>query len=219
MAAIGRWEGARGLNLLGRLGFENAYAFAMRADRAKALGIASLDDLAAKADDLVFASDPEFLERPEWKAVRAAYPIRFRAANAYSPTFMYRALASGRADVISAYTSDGRIAADRLVVLTDPKRAIPGYDAILTLSPHSPGRLFHTRVNPGRSIPPAATTIHGIGDADVAGAPRFREIAAALARRLNDCDLAGFGVTVPLSTLRPSARHFFNPPSSTWTSL
>jgi osmoprotectant transport system permease protein len=135
LAAIAQWEGAKGLDLLGRLGFENAYAFAMRGDRAKALGIASLDDLAARAGDLTFGSDPEFLERPEWKSVQAAYGMRFGAANAYSPTFMYRALASGRADVISAYTSDGRIAADKLVVLTDPRHAIPNYDAILTLSP------------------------------------------------------------------------------------
>jgi osmoprotectant transport system permease protein len=48
---------------------------------------------------------------------------------------MYNALASGEADVISAYTSDGRIAADRLVVLADPKGALPSYDAMLMLSP------------------------------------------------------------------------------------
>lgn len=135
LAAIAAWEGKKGMNLLGRLGFENAYCFAMRADRAAALGLVSLDDLALKAGDLSFATDPEFLERPEWKAVKAAYPIRFASANAYSPTFMYRALASGRADVISAYASDGRIAADRLVVLADPRHAIPNYDAILTIAP------------------------------------------------------------------------------------
>ena len=33
---------------------------------------------------------------------------------------MYRALEDGEADVISAFSSDGRIAADHLVVLTDP---------------------------------------------------------------------------------------------------
>ncbi len=135
LAVIRAWEAQRGLNLLGRLGFENAYAFAMRADRAKALRIASLDDLVAKAPDLKFGADLEFLERPEWKAVRAAYPIRFGSANAYNPTFMYRALESGRADVISAFSSDGRIAADRLTVLSDPKGAIPNYDAILTIAP------------------------------------------------------------------------------------
>lgn len=135
LAEITRWQGAKGLNLLGRLGFENAYAFAMRGDRAKALGLTSLDDLIAKAPDLRFGADLEFLERPEWKAVRAAYPLRFGTANAYAPTFMYRALESGQADVISAFSSDGRIAADRLVVLADPKGAIPNYDAILTIAP------------------------------------------------------------------------------------
>ena len=53
-------------------------------------------------------------------AVRDAYGLRFAETRAYSPTFMYRALASGRADVISAFSSDGRIAADRLTVLADP---------------------------------------------------------------------------------------------------
>ncbi|MDB5678619.1 ABC transporter permease/substrate-binding protein [Sphingomonas bacterium] len=135
LAAITQWEGKQGLNLLGRLGFENAYAFAMRGDRARALGLTSLDDLVAKAPDLRFGADLEFLERPEWKAVRAAYPLRFGSANAYNPTFMYRALESGQADVISAFSSDGRIAADKLTVLSDPRGAIPNYDAILTIAP------------------------------------------------------------------------------------
>jgi osmoprotectant transport system permease protein len=135
LAEITRWEGKQGLNLLGRLGFENAYAFAMRGDRATALGLTSLDDLVAKAPDLRFGADLEFLERPEWKAVRSAYSLRFGSANAYNPTFMYRALESGQADVISAFSSDGRISADKLVVLTDPRGAIPNYDAILTIAP------------------------------------------------------------------------------------
>ena len=48
---------------------------------------------------------------------------------------MYRAVASGEVDVISAYTSDGQIASLDLVVLDDPRHAIPPYDAILLLSP------------------------------------------------------------------------------------
>ena len=66
--------------------------------------------------------------------MQAAYPLRFAATKRYSPTFMYRALASGDADVITAFGSDGRIAADRLTVLADPKRAIPNYDALLLVS-------------------------------------------------------------------------------------
>ncbi|KQS03817.1 ABC transporter permease [Sphingomonas sp. Leaf357] len=124
-----------GVKLLGALGFENAYAFAMRGDDAKTRGITSLADLVAAAPALNFAADLEFLERPEWAAVRRAYPLKFKTAHAYNPTFMYRALDSKQADVISAFSSDGRIAAQHLAVLSDPRRAIPGYDAILLLSP------------------------------------------------------------------------------------
>jgi osmoprotectant transport system permease protein len=124
-----------GVLVLGSLGFENAYAFAMRADRARALGVASIADLAREAPGLTLGSDLEFLSRPEWKAVEAAYALRFRTQRSFQPTFMYRALAGGEADVISAFSSDGRIAADRLVVLSDPKGAIPPYDAVVLISP------------------------------------------------------------------------------------
>jgi osmoprotectant transport system permease protein len=48
---------------------------------------------------------------------------------------MYRALEGGEADVISAFSSDGRIAADHLLVLADPRHAIPPYDAVILISP------------------------------------------------------------------------------------
>ncbi|WP_375272346.1 ABC transporter permease/substrate-binding protein [Sphingomonas sp.] len=134
--AIADWaRRTRGVGLVGTLGFENAYAFAMRGDDARRRGIASLADLAAASPRLRLGADLEFLDRAEWAAIRRAYPMRFAAATPYSPTFMYRALESGRADVISAFSSDGRIAADDLVTLTDPRRAIPGYDAILLVAP------------------------------------------------------------------------------------
>ena len=125
----------RGIRLVGALGFENAYAFAMREDDAARLGVASLTDIVPLSPRLSFGTDLEFLERPEWAQVKAAYPLRFQSARAYNPTFMYRAIASGEADVISAFSSDGRIAAQKLTVLRDPRRAIPGYDAILMVSP------------------------------------------------------------------------------------
>lgn len=128
-----------GVVVLGSLGFENAYAFAMRADRARALGIATLDDLAHEAPRLTLGTDVEFLSRPEWKAVDQAYGFAFRAERSFQPTFMYRALASGEADVISAFSSDGRIAADRLTVLADPRGAIPPYDAVILVSPRRAG--------------------------------------------------------------------------------
>jgi osmoprotectant transport system permease protein len=136
VTAIGDWaRRTHGVGLVGALGFENAYAFAMKRDAARDQRIASLDDLVRAAPRLALGSDLEFLERPEWAAVKRAYPLRFARTTPYSPTFMYRALQSGNVDVISAFSSDGRIAADRLTVLTDPRRAIPGYDAILMVAP------------------------------------------------------------------------------------
>ena len=51
------------------------------------------------------------------------------------PEFMYPAAAAGEVDAISAYTSDGLIAKYDMVVLADPRGAIPPYDAILLVSP------------------------------------------------------------------------------------
>jgi osmoprotectant transport system permease protein len=107
----------------------------MRPDRAAALHIASIAELAREAPTLTLGSDLEFLSRPEWKAVETAYGLKFKAKKSYQPTFMYRALMGGEADVISAFSSDGRIAADKLVILSDPKGAIPPYDAVVLISP------------------------------------------------------------------------------------
>ena len=107
----------------------------MRADRAKALSVSSLDDLTAQAPGLVLGSDLEFPSRPEWKAVETAYSLHFRKLVSYQPTFMYAALRDGEAGVISAFSSDGRIAADHLVTLADPRHALPPYDAVILVSP------------------------------------------------------------------------------------
>ena len=128
-----------GVTLVGPLGFENAYALAMKTDRARALGIATIADLAPASNRLTLGADLEFLSRPEWTAIRGAYGLNFKAQRAYNPTFMYRALESGESDVISAFSSDGRIAADHLTVLADPKGAVPSYDAVLLISPRRSG--------------------------------------------------------------------------------
>ncbi len=136
LAELARYMRQRyGVEVLGPVGFENAYALAMKAGQARALGVSSITDLAAQAPRLTLGGDLEFLSRPEWTAIRSAYGLNFKAQKSFNPTFMYRALESGEADVISAFSSDGRIAADHLVVLSDPRRAIPAYDAVLLVSP------------------------------------------------------------------------------------
>jgi len=124
-----------GIVMLGGLGFENAYALAMTSSRAQSLGMRSIADLAKDASQLSIAGDYEFFARPEWDAIRKAYGLSFREQRQMQPEFMYDAVVSGQVDVISAYTSDGRIALNHLTVLDDPRHAIPPYDAILLISP------------------------------------------------------------------------------------
>lgn len=124
-----------GVTLLGALGFENAYALAMRADQAHSLNVRTIADLAPHAGELKLGTDFEFLARPEWAALRDSYGLAFREQRQYQSTFMYRAVAGGEVDVISAFSSDGRIAAYNLLVLEDAKQVILPYDAIVLLAP------------------------------------------------------------------------------------
>jgi osmoprotectant transport system permease protein len=124
-----------GILLLGPLGFENAYALAMRRSRADALGIHTIQDLAVKGSDFSLGTDLEFMNRPEWKNLRDAYSLSFRSQRSFSPTIMYQALTDDVVDVISAFSSDGRIKANDLVVLVDTMQVMPTYDAVILISP------------------------------------------------------------------------------------
>jgi osmoprotectant transport system permease protein len=139
----------RGVSVLGGLGFENAYALAMRRDRAEALGIRTIEDLARHASQLGIGGDYEFFARPEWEALRQAYGLAFKSQTEYQSTFMYRAAAENQVDVVSAFSSDGRIAAYDLVVLEDPRNALPPYDALLLISPkRTEDAAFSTALRP-----------------------------------------------------------------------
>jgi glycine betaine/choline ABC-type transport system substrate-binding protein len=120
---------------LGSLGFENAYALVMRREQADELGIETIADLAAHAPNMTIGGDYEFFGRPEWSQIRQTYGLEFAEQTSYDSSIMYQAVKQGQVDVISAFSSDGRIAALDLVVLDDPQNVIPPYDAVLLLGP------------------------------------------------------------------------------------
>ena len=129
-----------GIVSLGTLGFENTYALAMRRQKAERLGIKTVGELSRVAPTLTIGSDYEFFSRPEWSALKRAYGLHFKHQLTFDPSLMYSAVKEGSVDVISAYSTDGRIAAYDLVVLADPKGALPPYDAVLLLSPEAASR-------------------------------------------------------------------------------
>ena len=124
--------------VLGSLGFENAYALAMRRDRGRGAAASRPSTTSPPTPaELTLGADLEFLSRPEWAAVQRAYGLSFKAEHAVPADLHVPALTGGQADVISAFSSDGRIAADDLVVLADPRHALPPYDAVMLVSPEA----------------------------------------------------------------------------------
>ena len=123
-----------GIAMAGALGFENSYALAMRGDRARELGVTQIGELARRAPELEIGGDYEFFARAEWRALVAAYGLAFRGQRAMDPSLMYDALRTREVDVISAFSTDGLIAADGLAVLADERGVIPPSDAIVLVS-------------------------------------------------------------------------------------
>ncbi|NQW05197.1 MAG: ABC transporter permease subunit [Acidobacteria bacterium] len=124
-----------GIELVGSLGFENAYALAMPRVQAEAMGVTRISDLTASAATLTIGGDYEFFGRPEWKAIESAYQLKFDEQRMMDASLMYQAAGSGQVDVISAFSTDGRISAFDLVVLEDERGAIPPYDAVILAGP------------------------------------------------------------------------------------
>ncbi len=124
-----------GVLAFARLGFENAYAFAVSRETSENGGAASIQDL--QGLDLSIASDPEFFGRPEWTRTRDAYGLQGLTTRGMDSTFMYDAVRRGEVDVITAYTTDGRIDAFDLTLLDDPLAVLPPYDAFILMSPRA----------------------------------------------------------------------------------
>jgi osmoprotectant transport system permease protein len=106
----------------------------MTRERAAALGVRRIGDLAPHAPALEIGGDYEWFQRAEWRALAAAYGLAFHATRAMDPTLMYAAVAQGDVDVVAAYSTDGRIAAYELTVLEDERGALPPYDAVVLAS-------------------------------------------------------------------------------------
>ena len=123
------------IRCLGSLGFENAYALAVTRKKAAELGLRNLSGLAGAASGMTIGADYEFFSRPEWDALVRAYGLDFHSEISFDPSLLYEAVAAGQVDVISAYTTDGRVAAFDLTLLEDDRHALPPYDGVLLVSP------------------------------------------------------------------------------------
>ena len=120
-----------GLGAAVKLGFNNSYALAMREDRAEALGIRTLSDLAWHAG-LKLGLSQEFIGRADgWPGLKAAYRLPYGTPSGLDHGLAYEAIAAGRIDVMDVYSTDAKIERYHLRVLEDDRGFFPRYDAVL----------------------------------------------------------------------------------------
>lgn len=131
LAEINRALAPLGLGAAVPLGFNNSYALAMREERAQALGIRSLGDL-AKHPALKLGLSQEFIGRADgWPGLQAAYGLRLATPSGLDHGLAYEAMAAGNIDVMDIYTTDAKITRFQLRTLEDERKFFPRYDAVL----------------------------------------------------------------------------------------
>ncbi|MGB8955398.1 MAG: glycine betaine ABC transporter substrate-binding protein [Tumebacillaceae bacterium] len=113
------------------IGFNNTYAIAVTQETAKKYNLKTISDLQQHAAEIVLGTEQEFLDRDDGlKGMKATYGINFKDVKAMDPGLKYQALSSGSVGAIDAFTTDGRLAKDNLVLLEDDKHFFPPYYAV-----------------------------------------------------------------------------------------
>lgn len=123
-----------GIRVVAALGYENTYALAMRETLAQRHNIRTISDLTPRAPQMEIGGDFEFFERPEWRSLQHTYGLTFQQERAMETALLYQAAEQDKVQVITAYSTDGRLDAYAMRVLKDDGGAIPPYDAILLAS-------------------------------------------------------------------------------------
>jgi len=128
---INRALASQRLGVAVRLGFNNTYALAMRDDRAHALGIRTLSDL-AKRPGLKLGLSQEFIGREDgWPGLKSAYRLPYATPSGLDHGLAYEAIAAGKIDVMDIYSTDAKIERYALRVLEDDRKYFPGYEGVL----------------------------------------------------------------------------------------
>ena len=131
--AASRTTGSRSV---GPLGFENAYALAMRRDQADRLCIDTSPTWPPTRAQLTIGGDLEFFSRPEWRAWRPPMALHFATMRAV-PADLHVPRGDRRRGRCDRRPSPAT-AASRTTTWwcwTDPSHALPPYDAVVLLSP------------------------------------------------------------------------------------
>ena len=121
-----------GLEVTETLGFENTFALVVRVEDAERLKLKNMSDLPPIAPKWHAAVGYEFLERPDgYAGWSKTYGLKFaETPRVMDLGLLYRALTQHQADIVAGNSTDGLIAAMRLIPLNDDRHYFPPYDAV-----------------------------------------------------------------------------------------
>lgn len=110
-------------------GYENTYAMAVTQETAEKYDLATVSDLEEVAGELTLGTDQEFPVREDGlPGLEETYGIEFGDVRPGDAGLMYSAIANGDVDIITAYTTDGRLPQMDLVLLEDDRNFFPPYN-------------------------------------------------------------------------------------------
>lgn len=121
-----------GVEVMSPLGFNNTFAIVVRGDDAEKLHLRTVSDIQPLAAHWRVGVGYEFLERPDgYRGWAAAYALRFSGEpKILDLGLLYRALAEHQVDVVAGNSTDGVIAALKMVALEDDRNYFPPYEAV-----------------------------------------------------------------------------------------
>jgi osmoprotectant transport system substrate-binding protein len=119
-----------GLRWLDRSPMNDSQGLATTKTVAGRHNLRTLSELAPIASGLRLATIPEFLTRPDGlPGLQKLYGgFHFENVRTFDIALKYQALLAGQADVATAFTTDGAIATNDLIVLVDDKHLWPAYN-------------------------------------------------------------------------------------------
>ncbi|MGE8079631.1 osmoprotectant ABC transporter substrate-binding protein [Peribacillus loiseleuriae] len=117
-------------------GFANSYAFTVTRELAEKENLNTVSDLKPFVSELKLGVDNAWLKRKGdgYEGFVEEYGFEFGKTYPMQIGLVYQAAASGKMDVVLAYTTDGRIKAFDLKVLEDDKYFFPPYDTSVVAS-------------------------------------------------------------------------------------
>lgn len=111
-------------------GFDNSQSLAVRQDFADQYHLNTISDLTTISNKLILGAPAEFIDRPDGvSGLQRVYQLQFGQIKNMDPNLMYQAINNKQVNIICAFTTDGRIPAYHLKILTDNKHLFPPYFA------------------------------------------------------------------------------------------